>query len=502
MRPVTSCLACALVLGLLSGCSAQSTPPAISTSTPSPLPTQTAAPTITIEPQLPLPTPNLTSRPLVWFAPSPPLDITPWRPYLGSEDFIRLFTEDAEWAEAAARVQVFKLYGEWVAWHATDDELRQVVSDLNRRGIAIAAEGGPLEPDSTCGQGIEGFAGIEEALRIARRIRDAGGMLRFFAFDEPFAMASLYEGPNACRWPAERVALEVTGFVETMRTEFPDVVFGDNEVLWSDRPVDELEGWIDAYETVAGEPLGFFHLDLDYTRPDWPQAARELEVYARDRGVDFGIMYLGDLHARTDEAWLSAAGERVITYETVAGGHADHILFQSWHDHPDRVLPETEAYTFSWFINAYFGDRSALGFRTEGPRANLAIGRQVRVSRVLAGSDMQAAVDGNPETWWASGAPAPQWIEVDLGSPRSIAEVNLWVSQYPPGATTHRVLVKGPGTDNQYLVLYTFTGATTDLDLLSVPMQSPLDGIRFVRVETTESPSWVSWREVEVIASE
>ncbi len=182
-----------------------------------------------------------------------------------------LFSENAAWEEASKRVHVFKLCGEWVAWHATDAELRQVVSDLNRRGIAIAAEGGPLEPNSTCGQGIEGFAGIQEGLRIARRIRDAGGKLRIFAFDEPFAFASLYDGPNACHWPAERVAQEVMNFVKAMRAEFPEVTFGDTEPLWTNVDVDELKRWIDAYEKVSADPLPFLHLDQDFTRPDWQQ---------------------------------------------------------------------------------------------------------------------------------------------------------------------------------------------------------------------------------------
>jgi hypothetical protein len=29
-----------------------------------------------------------------------------------------------------------------------------------------------------------------------------------------------------------------------------------------------------------------------------------------------------------------------------------------------------------------------------------------------------------------------------------------------------------------------------------------LEGIRYIRIETTDSPSWVSWREIEVIAGD
>lgn len=116
-----------------------------------------------------------------------------------------LFEPDAPWTRAADAINVFKLYGEWAGtdpWnvHATDAELRQVIADLNRRGIALAMEAGPLEPTATCGEGIEGFGGgVRIGIRDASRIKASGGTLSFVALDEPFAFASLYEGPNACQ---------------------------------------------------------------------------------------------------------------------------------------------------------------------------------------------------------------------------------------------------------------------------------------------------------------
>jgi hypothetical protein len=136
---------------------------------------------------------------MVWFAPLPPLTVNSSRPYTGSDDFMDLFAPEALWREAAERVSVFKLYGEWVEdvpWsvHASDAELAQVIAELSRRGIAIGVEMGPLEPSSSCGQGIEGFAGIRAGINIAKRIKNAGGRLNFVSLDEPFAFASLCNG--------------------------------------------------------------------------------------------------------------------------------------------------------------------------------------------------------------------------------------------------------------------------------------------------------------------
>ena len=420
-----------------------------------------------------------------------------------------LFAPGAPWVEAAEHVHVFKLAGEWVEdvpWtvHASDAELEQVVADVARRGMALAVEMGPLNPSPTCGEGIEGFATIRSGVSIARRIQQAGGTLRYVSFDEPFAFASLYDGPNACHWSPERVAQEVMRFEDAIRAVYPDVIFGDTEPMWSwvPDPVEHLERWMDAYQAAMGRPLAFLHLDQDFTRPDWAQETLELETYAREHSVEFGVIYLGDANSPSDEAWLSAAGERVIAYESLAGGRPDHVVFQSWYDHPDLVLPETQLYTFTWFIEAYFGDRSDLGYRTEGAGANLAHASQLRASRAMARFEAERAVDGSTETWWGSGAPPLQWIELDLGDAHTIAAINLLVSQYPPGDTIHRVLIRGPGTGEEYTLVHTFSGPTADLDWLSVPLSTPIEGIRFIRVQTTQSPSWVAWREIEVIAAE
>jgi len=303
---------------------------------------------------------RLTERPLVWFTPLP-LRLSGGR---GSVDFMDLFTKDAPWGKAAARVQVFKLYGEWVV-SSTDGELRQVVADLNRRGIAIAFEAGPLTPTATCGIGgegrVEGFGGPEEGLRIAERIKAAGGTVRLVALDEPFAFGHIYSGPNACKWPAEKIAQEVYDYIQGIKSVSPGVIVGDIEPLWAGLDVDELENWLDAYHAVTGTHLPFFHLDVDFAgRPDWTEDAKELENFARERGIEFGIIYTGDWTDTSDGEWVAHAEERMVAYEAQAGGRPDHVIFQSWHDRPDRSLPETDPTAFTHLINRYFRTRTSL----------------------------------------------------------------------------------------------------------------------------------------------
>lgn len=263
----------------------------------------------------------------------------------------------------------------------------------------------------------------------------------------------------------------------------------------------EIERWLEAYEVVNGEPLSFLHLDVDWGRPDWPQVAHQLERFSQTLGVEFGIFYLGNWSDYSDESWFSNAGELVKEYELTIGGRPDHVIFASWHDHPDRVLPETQPYSFTGFIDAYVEDKSSLGFRREGPGANLAFDKLVRFSRYFPGFLGEMAVDGNLENWWGAGAPPPQWIEIDLGAPYDIAELRLWISQAPAGETTHHVYGKGPEPNDAFALLHTFVGITDDFDLLTHAPPDSWQGLQSIRIETVSSPSWVSWREIEVIST-
>jgi len=129
---------------------------------------------------------------------------------------------------------------------------------------------------------------------------------------------------------------------------------------------------------------------------------------------------------------------------------------------------------------------------------NLSAGKPVTASQSLPGEPPEGAVDGGELAKWGAGAAPPQWIEIDLGAPATITEIALEVSQFPDGHTVHRVYGRGPSGPEQLLAL--LQGTTHDGEWLLAPKGAAAwTGIRFVRVETVESPSWVSWFEIEVI---
>jgi len=129
---------------------------------------------------------------------------------------------------------------------------------------------------------------------------------------------------------------------------------------------------------------------------------------------------------------------------------------------------------------------------------NIAFLKPSKASRFLTTNAPSMAFDGKPSNWWGAGDLPLQWIEVDLQTPSTIEKVRLLVSQSPAGETVHRVLGKASAGE-AYDVLHEFRGFTNDNDVLEYAPPTPWSGIRFIRTETVTSPSWVSWREIEVL---
>lgn len=117
-------------------------------------------------------------------------------------------------------------------------------------------------------------------------------------------------------------------------------------------------------------------------------------------------------------------------------------------------------------------------------------------STSLSDSPASNALDGNVETVWNSGTGPEQWIQIDLGKPSTVSAIRLTVSQYPAGETVHQVWA---GADPSNLTfIHQFKGFTNDLDVLEFIPSTPLADIQFVKIVTTQTSSWVAWREIEV----
>jgi hypothetical protein len=94
---------------------------------------------------------------------------------------------------------------------------------------------------------------------------------------------------------------------------------------------------------------------------------------------------------------------------------------------------------------------------------------------------------------WMSGGFAPAWVQLDLGQPTTIAKVRLYTAQSPAGPTSHQIL--GGLTPDSLAPLGALDGDTADAQWLELQVKGQ---VRYLRVMTLKSPSWVAWGEIEV----
>jgi uncharacterized protein (TIGR03437 family) len=137
---------------------------------------------------------------------------------------------------------------------------------------------------------------------------------------------------------------------------------------------------------------------------------------------------------------------------------------------------------------------------------NLAFGAEASASNTWDGTSPGSggpalAVDGNVDTFWNSGGFAPQWIEIDLPFPSIVSGVRLTVDQSPSGPTVHDLYLQSDGKAQPQLV-NEFNGVTQDQQVLTWTATQPMLGVTAVRVLTTASPSWVGWREIEILSGD
>lgn len=123
-------------------------------------------------------------------------------------------------------------------------------------------------------------------------------------------------------------------------------------------------------------------------------------------------------------------------------------------------------------------------------------GGGITASLSRAGHSPEVATDGDLDTFWSSGADAPQWLMVDLDSPSTVTVVRLVVYQNPPGDTTHVLeVLDSSGT---WEAVQEFVGFTETGQVLEWVPAEPVPDVVAVRVTTVSSPSWPEWLEIEV----
>jgi predicted amidohydrolase YtcJ len=131
---------------------------------------------------------------------------------------------------------------------------------------------------------------------------------------------------------------------------------------------------------------------------------------------------------------------------------------------------------------------------TPHPTSNI----KVTASSELPNEPASNAFDGSIDTAWNSGSDPEQWIQIDLGKLTTVTAIHLVITQDPAGETLHQIW--GGADANGLTLLHEFKGFTQEPGTLEFKPSTPLTNIRYVKIVTTQSPSWVAWREIEVLS--
>ena len=304
---------------------------------------------------------NETHASTVWLCPDAPLKrATKFNQ--SDYDYMAMFAPDAPWSQAAKNVKVFKV-GEQFILRTPDDQLSKIFADLNRRGIALAMEAGLLDGNGNCGKGVEGYASPLSARVASEKIARLGGKLSFIAMDEPLWFGCHFSGPNACHSTMKEVAADIAAKLTDVKKVFPQIKLGDIEPVAPANVPDwnnQILQWTQVFEEQVGQPLAFFHADIDWTGP-WQQTVPALHKGLKQRHVPMGIIYDG--YGGSDAEWSGHALENAIVIEDVLHVQPNDAIIQTWAAYPKYVLPETKPNTLTNLVCLYAADPSRIEMR-------------------------------------------------------------------------------------------------------------------------------------------
>jgi F5/8 type C domain/Cellulase (glycosyl hydrolase family 5) len=343
-----------------------------------------------------------------------------------------------------------------------------------------------------------------------------------------------YELRNEMFYDGDQPPLSMkTGLVTTANGKSYDMskpadkerMLDENLVYW----IDSMRTSIQQVDPLALVSVGFFHPQLPnrsrigdpriaVTEPAiWQSQADFIDLHAypgfelnlRQYVENFGVkdmqtkpILMGEFGGEVKRfASIDSATQRFVDWQVESCKYGfDGWIFWTWDltEQPDffNALMDKDQIEKA-LAPATRPDPCSAGTGPSSPTtSNLALNASAKASLSLASQPPADAVDGNPDTQWGAGSSAPQWIEIDLGKPSTITDIRLTVAQYPNGNTIHQIWVRG--ANDSLRLIHEFEGTTSDNQILEFKPDTPLTGIQFVRIVTTQSPSWVSWKEIEV----
>jgi hypothetical protein len=272
-------------------------------------------------------------------------------------DYMDLFRPNAPWATAASGLKAFKISTQF-GLRSTDDQLRTLINDLQRRHIGLAIELAILVGTDRCGTTVEGYASPNAVEVLAKRIKKFGAQINYVAMDEPVWMGHAAKGVThpeirgavRCEDSVSDLVEQIAPKVAILRELFPNIQIGDIDPVHGRYPsqIDDLPMFADLFRKETGVPLSFVHADISWDT-NWQPLLEALAERLHRRGIRLGVICNGNPTERRDEAWISQALQHCRTIAADPKIKADEFIVQSWNPAPTKMLPETDpgALTFA-----------------------------------------------------------------------------------------------------------------------------------------------------------
>jgi hypothetical protein len=259
--------------------------------------------------------------------------------------YMEIFAPNASW-----HADVLKTSTQFFM-RAKDNEIVQMTDMLRARHIALAMEGLMMVGTKRCGTGFEGYEGPQAIPGVAERVRRLGGTIEYVAMDEPLTFGHFSTRVGACQDSVDSIASQLVDNVHALKSAFPNIKIGDIEPL-DDRTADRLDtmlAFADAFKKATGEPLAFYHADVNWGSHWRPQLA-EWKRRMHAAGMRLGVIFNGDNNAPSDKQWTDSAIERFRTVMTDSSVAPDDAIFQSWALRPTKMAPDTDPYSLTGML--------------------------------------------------------------------------------------------------------------------------------------------------------
>ncbi len=425
-----------------------------------------------------------------WYKQVPPTRVAGEMLRMGG---VKIFADGGVCGKAALSTE-YPSGGHGDLWF-TQDEINKVVADAQAAGYQVAIH-------------AQGDLAIEQAQNAIEFALDGEpNTYRHRIEHNPFARPDLLS-----RYSEIGIIPTAFGAYPTC-AEIHDSYYSS---FFGTEPMPYLENWRAFLDANPGLPVAW--------HSDWPYASMNtfLNLYSyvtrqevdADGTVCMPPDWLAAHRITVNEAlpMMTINAAYSLFRETEVGGlkagkYADLLIIS---DDPTAIDPNDLINIQVWMtmvggkVEFCADEHASLCLRTEaaassGPEAGAPSSSGISASASLATDPPENAFDGDTETIWNSGADPNQWIQINLGKPTTVSAIRLVVSQYPAGDTFHQIW--GGADANNLTLLHEFKGFTQDSAILEYKPSTPLSNIHYIKIVTTQSPSWVAWREIEVTTS-